>query len=224
MCRNEKVFRKQWRDEHGWSLCTVLGGSGAAKREIIAERLQFSMRRPVPCQRLFASGHGSQFFEVQVDAERPAVGAVREVSTKDAILSELASLEKTQQHADRMIVATSSVKEVSPWLQLTRWLSYLDGHALRDTARLAWSPSAELEGELIEICASIDRLVDQAIAAVQEDRINPFDQMQINSFLQRPRASDKPLAFKLQKSTYRACCVSRIGRWCIIACRGYDTG
>jgi hypothetical protein len=33
--------------------------------------------------------------------------------------------------------------------------------------------------------------------------VNPFDQMRINSFLQRLRASDKPLAFKLQKSTYR---------------------
>lgn len=73
-----------------------------------------------------------------------------------------------------------------------------------DTTRLAWNPSAESEGDLVEICASIDRLIDQAIAAIQEDRINPFDQMRINSSLQRPRASDKPLAFKLQKSTYRA--------------------
>ncbi|GAB7336608.1 hypothetical protein MBLNU13_g10306t2 [Cladosporium sp. NU13] len=204
VCRNEKVLRKHWKDEHGFSLCEVLGGSGAAKKEMIAERLQFSVRRPIPCQRLFASRHGSQYFEVYLDTARPTVDTTRRGSAKDAILSELASLEKTQQLTGRTFVATSSSKEISPWLQLTRWLGYLDGCTLCDTARLAWSPSAGTEGDLVEVCASLDRILDQALAAIQEDRVNPFDQMRINSFLQRPRASDKPLAFRLQKSTHRA--------------------
>lgn len=101
VCRNEKVLRKHWRDEHGWSSCKVLGGSGAAKREAIAERLQSSVRRPVPCQRLFASSYGSQFFEVYVGAARPAVITTHEVSAKNAILSELASLEKTYRQSVR---------------------------------------------------------------------------------------------------------------------------
>lgn len=137
VCRNEKVLRKHWKDEHSFSLCEVLGGSGTAKKEMIAERLQLSMRRPIPCQRLFASRHGSQYFEVYIDTARPAVDTTRRDFAKDAILSELASLEKTQQLTGRIFVATSSYKEISPWLQLIRWLSYLDGCTLRDTARLA---------------------------------------------------------------------------------------
>lgn len=210
VCRNEKVLRKHWKDQHDWTLCTGLGGSGASKREMVAERLQIGVRRPVPCQRLFSAGNGSHFFEVQVD---PQIGAQRLItsnsldpiiSAKQAMISEVEELEKKQQHAGNVFVTTSSAKEISPWLQLTRWLSYLDGHALGDAAKLARLPTGGSEDELTEICKSIDRLVDGAIAAVQEDRVNPFDQMRINSFVQRPRVSDKPLAFKLQKSTYRA--------------------
>ena len=166
VCRNEKVLRKHWKDEHGFSLCEVLGGSGAAKKEMIAERLQLSVRRPVPCQRLFASRHGSQYFEVYFGTASSTVHSTRPVSAKDAILSELASLEKTHQLTGRIFVATSSCKEISPWLQLTRWLSYLDGCTLSDTAKLAWSPSAGTEGDLVEVCASLDRILDQALAAI----------------------------------------------------------
>lgn len=210
ICCNEKVLRKRWKDQHDWTLCTGLGGSGASKREMFAERLHMGVRRPVPCQRLFSAGNGSHFFEVQVD---PQIGAQRLTtnnslnpitSAKEAMISEVEELEKKQQHAGNVFVGTSSAKEISPWLQPTRWLSYLDGHALGDAAKLAKLPTGGSEDELTQICKSIDRLVDGAIAAVQEDRVNPFDQMRINSFLQRPRVSDKPLAFKLQKSTYRA--------------------
>lgn len=209
ICRNEKVLRKHWKDEHDWALCTGLGGSGASKREAIAERLQLGVRRPIPCQRLFSAGRGSHFFEVQVnaqmDAQRPTTSDSHNPtrSAKEAMISELRELENKQQHASSVFVATLSAKEVSPWLQLTRWLGYLDGHALGDVAKLARLPARASELELTEFCKSIDRLVDAANAAVQEDRVNPFDQMRINSFLQRPRVSDKPLAFKLQKSTYR---------------------
>lgn len=49
VCRSEKVLRKHWKDVHGFSLCNALGGSGAAKREMMAEKLHSSVRRPVPC-------------------------------------------------------------------------------------------------------------------------------------------------------------------------------
>ena len=52
-----------------------------------------------------------------------------------------------------------------------------------------------------------------------EDRINVFDQARINSFLQRPRASDRPLVVKLQKSTYR----TYKGLWKRLLCFVYRT-
>lgn len=202
ICRSEKVLRKHWQKHHKWRLCQSLGGSGQAKKESVAERLQMAVRRPVLCQQLFSAGSGSRFFEV-FDSVRSPPTSTSNLSTKDVILSKLTRLERGQKQAGSILVATSSSKEISPWLQLTRWLGYLDGHSLNDVARLAWLPELDKEVKLLEVCRSIDRLVDAAILAVEEDRINPFDQMRINSFMQRPKTSDKPLAFKLQKSTYR---------------------
>ena len=93
---------------------------------------------------------------------------------------------------------------MSPWLQLTRWPRYLDGYTLSDLADLAVLPPTPTTTPILQIfCLSLDRLVEAAYQAVCEDRINVFDQARINSFLQRPRASDRPLIVKLQKSTYR---------------------
>jgi hypothetical protein len=80
---------------------------------------------------------------------------------------------------------------------------HLSGHSLSDVARLGALPVAGAELLIEILCEIIDRLVDSAHRSVCEDRINAFDQMRINSFLQRPRAADKPLMVKLQKSTYK---------------------
>lgn len=53
------------------------------------------------------------------------------------------------------------------------------------------------------ICESLDRVVEDAYTAVCDERINVFDQARINSFMQKPRAIDRPLLVKLQKPTYR---------------------
>ena len=92
--------------------------------------------------------------------------------------------------------------EVSPWLELTRWSTYLHGHNLADVATLADPPNADSEPTLAVVCSSLDRIVEEAHRSVCNDRINVFDQARINSFLQRPRAADRPLLVKLKKSTY----------------------
>lgn len=84
--RESPVLRKHWKDKHGLSSCKVLGESGAVKQGMMAKRLQFSVRRPVPCQRVCASGHGSQYFEVYIDIARPTVDTTLQVSANDAIL------------------------------------------------------------------------------------------------------------------------------------------
>ena len=59
-------------------------------------------------------------------------------------------------------------------------------------------PGSNSEPILTVICESVDRLVEEAYQSVCNDRINVFDQSRINSFLQRPRAADRPLMVKLQ--------------------------
>jgi hypothetical protein len=119
------------------------------------------------------------------------------------IFGQLAVHRERDQAVSSVIATDIDRTEVSPWLELTRWSTYLRGHSLFDAARLEALPVAGSESLLEILCKSIDRLVDSAHRSVCEDRINALDQMRINSFLQRPRAADKPLMVKLQNSTYK---------------------
>jgi hypothetical protein len=114
---------------------------------------------------------------------------------------------------------SASAKEVSPWLQLTRWPRYLKGYPLPCLAALAALPQDGSHPILHLLCSSLDRLVEIAYQSICEDRINVFDQARINSFLQRPRATDRPLMVKLQKSTYR----QYKGVWKRLLCFVYRT-
>jgi hypothetical protein len=113
----------------------------------------------------------------------------------------------------------SSESETSPWLQLTRWPSYLNGHCLLDVAALVRQPDGAVEPILLAICDSLERVVEDAYRSVCNDAINVFDQVRINSFLQRPSAADRPLMVKLQKSTWRR--YTRI--WKALLCFVYRT-
>jgi len=56
------------------------------------------------------------------------------------------------------------------------------------------------------IVASFDRVVSSAYLSLCEDKVNVFDTARINSFIRQQHASDRPLFFKLQKTTYRQYC------------------
>jgi hypothetical protein len=98
-----------------------------------------------------------------------------------------------RQSAGQTLHANASRKEVSPWLQLTRWPEYLAGYSFNKLTALAAVPSSATKPALSALSQSLDRLVDAAYTSICQDRINVFDQARINSFLQRPRASDRPL-------------------------------
>lgn len=120
-----------------------------------------------------------------------------------SVLQDLAALERDQEKQNTVACDEHSAKETSPWLQLTRWLSYLNGHCLLDVAALVRQPDATTEPVLLSICNSLERVIEDAYYSVCNDSINIFDQVRINSFLQRPSATDRPLLVKLQRSTWR---------------------
>jgi hypothetical protein len=170
---------------------------------------------------MFASGHQSNYFAVYTPAKTKtrkmieqngqapkgkAIGSIPpaiEDLVRAEIFGQLAVHRERDQAVSSVIATDIDRTEVSPWLELTRWSTYLRGHSLSDAARLGALPVAGSKFLLEILCKSIDRLVDSAHRSVCEDRINAFDQMRINSFLQRPRAADKPLMVKLQKPTYK---------------------
>ena len=86
---------------------------------------------------------------------------------------------------------------------MTRWPAYLVGRDLQATATLILQPEPGSELVLHVLCQSLKRLVSDAYQSVCSDAIGVFDQIRINTFLQRPRAADRPLMIKLQKGTWR---------------------
>jgi len=171
---------------------------------------------PVTCQRLFASGHQSKYFAVlapeetrkrQAAADRGARPQLQVPTRTDLARAEIYDRLAAHQQCVRTDIETVSEHvdktEVSPWLQLTRWSTYLHGHTLCDAAKLADLPRAGSEPLLEVLCKSVDRVVEKAQRSIREDRINVFDRVRINSFSQQPRFADKPLMAGLLKSTYR---------------------
>jgi hypothetical protein len=96
---------------------------------------------------------------------------------------DLATIEQDQQKRGNVASEETSEKETSPWLQLTRWLSYLHGHCLLDVATLVRQPDTATEPVLLSICDSLERVVEDAYQSVCNDSIDVFDQVRINSFL-----------------------------------------
>ena len=141
--------------------------------------------------------------ERRLDDSEPQRRAATPNSIAASVLQDLAIIERDQEKRGNIVSEETSEKETSPWLQLTRWLSYLHGHCLLDVAAFVRQPDAATEPVLLSICNSLERVVEDAYQSVCNDSINVFDQVRINSFLQRPSATDRPLLVKLQKSTWR---------------------
>jgi hypothetical protein len=76
--------------------------------------------------------------------------------------------------------------EASPWLKLTRWAEYTQGHGFTEVASLAFLPDPATEPILIAVEQSVQRLVQRAFDSISSHRINEFDQVRINSFVHKP--------------------------------------
>jgi hypothetical protein len=173
------------------------------------------------CQRLFGGRDQSFSFAVhspaetkvrrmlkcKADVEGSSDPDAKKPTIKEAVrvelFGQLAIHREHSQAGDRIVAKEVNKTEALPWLDLTRWTIYLAGHPLSDVAKLASLPAIGAEPLLRVLCESVNRLVELAHRSVCEDKINRFDQMRINSFLQRPHAADWPLIVNLQESTYK---------------------
>jgi hypothetical protein len=116
----------------------------------------------------------------------------------------LARSEAMMDMASKTVQSYGAPTEASPWLDMTRWGDYLRGYSFTQVVPLGAHPDPLQEPLLVEFASSISRIIQQAYQSIQEDRINVFDQVRINSFLQRQRAWDRPLFIRLKKGTYRS--------------------
>ncbi|EED20832.1 conserved hypothetical protein [Talaromyces stipitatus ATCC 10500] len=155
----------------------------------------------VHCQRFFLSGVGSQYFAVT-----PSLSLINQEANRieAEVNTALAQSEAIIDTASNMIQSHRAPTEASPWLEMTRWGDYLCGYSFQQVALLGARPDPLQEPLLAEFASSVSRIIQQAHQSIQEDKINVFDQVQINSFLQHRRAWDRPLFIQLKKATYRS--------------------
>lgn len=173
----------------------------------------------VHCQRFFAAGAHSSYFEVApASSEDAAVDhpilkekARRAALSREALLhelieSELSSSQMALEAESDVCQGTLVATEADPWLDATRWRQLFKGVPLLKAACLGHMPVSAIEPDLYILTESIDRLVEQAYAAVCDDRIGFFDQFRINSFIDNDstRAGEKALMVNLRKESYRA--------------------
>lgn len=161
-------------------------------------------------QRFFSAGKGSHCFRVLsasaesprgIEVTRPAGGpASNETqSITDKVIQQLRDIEG-QSVRIKHLTARS---EVSPWLERTRWTSYLEESNLLEVSELA-GPIGTQSDPLLQVFArSVDRLVESVYATVCSDKINYFGQRCISSFLPAKRMYNRPLLVKFQATTYK---------------------
>jgi hypothetical protein len=145
----------------------------------------------VSCQRFFLAGWGSTYFTVtpttQVQRTRQALEMSEAEFVQSQVEEALRRSDGLTQAEDEIAPTQSDVDmtEVSLWLELTRWPEYVRGHAFGDLAALAALPDRTTEPTLRTVEMSIGRLIQAAFDSITNHRINEFDQVNINSFLQR---------------------------------------
>jgi hypothetical protein len=103
---------------------------------------------------------------------------------------------------DEIAPTDADETEASPWLKLTRWPEYTRGRGFTEVASLAFPPNPATEPILIAVEQSVQRLVQRAFDSVSSHRINEFDQVRINSFVQKPGVWERPIQISLRPKTY----------------------
>lgn len=186
------------------------------------------------CQRFFVQGPQSTYFCVsersaidqQSTSRQPPIRPPDQSSVGnemlDLVLAELAAAEKQLELTADVISNNQSKTEISPWLEMTRWPRYLQGHKLSQVAPLASLPIAGAEPLLDIFVASLSRLVDQARDSLSKQRVSVFDQALIKRVFteyEKHRTPALSPLFTLQRQTYR----KYTGIWARLICFAYRT-
>ncbi|KAL4755670.1 uncharacterized protein BDW70DRAFT_165234 [Aspergillus foveolatus] len=193
------------------------GTRGPGRRRVMQEQALAKVRlanRVVSCQRFYVTCAGSHYFEVTPvpDAPAPRRRLDQPAPTDEELIrarvdQALRAGEMAAMTADGHVpVLDAHPTEASPWLELTRWPEYLRGQDLTAVALLGCPPDPETEPLLVELSASVQRLIDQAYQAIRSGQINEFDQIQINTFHGQPGVWNRPIQIHLRPRTYRRYC------------------
>jgi hypothetical protein len=203
----------QWSRPRGHQSGTCQGASG----------LHTVAAFPVACQTFFRRNLYIRYLSVKLELATTSTDGQPEepqsrlptLSISEQITLQLSTKLALPDPAAPGCPGQHHFSQVSAWLETTQWTTYLRGHNLRQAAALIElppSPAAIPQATLSEhesrsteqlrlLLDSFDRLIEQARKSLLEDRVDVFDQHQVNSFLTR-RSFKRTLWHKLKEPTY----------------------
>jgi hypothetical protein len=216
---NKDTFRHHLKAEHKWT--RRKGRQSAAAQATLA--LETVAVFPITCQTFFRRSTFLRYFQVQ-----PALIQTRANTSPQGLISHppvLSITEQVQLQLDKKLAQLDSADsncpaprhftQVSPWLDTTQWMRYLEGHDLAQAATLVYLPEAAAakhaaiggnngfaDLHLLLLLDSFDRVIETARESLLQDKVNVFDQHRVNSFISK-RSSSRPLWHKLKEPTYR---------------------
>lgn len=218
VCKAESDMRQHYNESHA-KIRQRRGGvyttPGLARDR--ADRQHYGDQVPwrvVSYQRFYKVGgiKGQRCFRVQAflppdqeKDERCLAGEAQNQADRisSAVFAKLTHLQGSESVPGSQILALVVKSQVSPWIERTRWLQYLDGVNLQALARLVDLEPTANEAILAVLFSSIDRLIEAAYQSIHEDRLNFFGQKKIASFLPQKSGYSAPLVYKLQQATYK---------------------
>jgi hypothetical protein len=149
VARSKEAIRKHWRIDHqGWSVGKKRGRPSQIKEKGMQARIEQGYK-PVHCQRLFGSRHGSQYFEVQPpsqpsqDQEGPSTVPIDSNTAWARVGEQMARAWENVEKQVHKTIQEGERDEVNPWVERTQWLPYLVGTERLDLMACIEEPVAE---------------------------------------------------------------------------------
>ena len=136
ICRVEGSMKSHWTQKHPNSR----GRRGARTLAARTEPVERPWKQ-VACQRFFAQGRGSQYFEVEQPdhASSPDPGMPTPASRVEQGHQIMVARMEMIEHGERRAIEEAGFNEINPWVEWTGWQKYLsktDGHRTKILAAI----------------------------------------------------------------------------------------
>ena len=219
VCRTRSGLGQHWKEQH--QLSRHRGAPTTAER--LTHDFDALAAFPVACQTFFKRSLFIRYFPVQPASSTIVQGieagsgsGAQALSLPEQIELQLYQKLADVQPASSAVLGQRHFSQVSPWLDTTKWIQYLQGHNLVQAAQLIYLPRPIADQALVEstedgqgehhlllLLDLFDRVIEHARSSLLEDKVNVFDQHRVNSFIPR-RDHAWPLLHKLREPTYRS--------------------
>jgi superfamily II DNA or RNA helicase len=169
ICRSTQGIRIHLCNVHKWSARNTRGGSGTTKAQTVQHRREKAYRS-VRCQRFFAQGPHSHYFEIR-ETDRPRQDEPEDGSTQGTWQRAWARADRRYNEIQAQeTIAEGEKDEVNPWLRRTGWSAYLAGFEREDLLQSVREPDpdAEEESEQEPVEAVIWKAMEDVAVASQK--------------------------------------------------------